>query len=135
MVKTQEIYKELLWVAEYPDKEAVIVADDTQFSRYEYKQQQVFLDSLLTLALDKLSVDLLNVSIHDESQTIPLSIDPRHKNIVVGMSFLMNQDKDFDLLLYFGGKADSSTELSNGIYHAARVVQTIQENVRKQQTS
>jgi len=127
--KQQEIYKELLWIAEYPGKEAIVATDDDVFSSYSDDQQKVFLESLIVLALDKLSVDLLNVSIHDESQSIPISVDPRHKNIVVGMSFLMNGDKNFDLLLYFGGKADDSTELSNGIYHAAKVLQTLQSNL------
>lgn len=125
----RELYKELLWIAEYPNKEAVIAADEDTFSVYTETQQKEFLNSLITLALDKLSVDLLNVSIHDESQSIPISVDSRHKNIVIGVSFLMNLEKDFDLLLYFGGKADDSTELSNGIYHAAKVLQTIQASL------
>lgn len=125
----KEIYKELLWIAEYPNKQAAIVMDEEASARYSESEKKVFVDSLLTLALDKLSVDLLNVAINDDSQTVPLSVDPRHKNIVVGFSFLMNKEKDFDLLLYFGGKVDPSTELSNGIYHAAKVLQTIQQSM------
>lgn len=125
----KEIYKELLWIAEYPNKEAVMVMDEETSARYSDEEKKTFIDSLLTLALDKLTVDLLNVAINDDSQTVPLSVDPRHENIVVGFSFLMNNEKDFDLLLYFGGKVDPSTELSNGIYHAAKILQTIQKSV------
>lgn len=124
----QEVYKELLWIAEYPGKEAVIAADEETFSTYSESEKQTFINSLIVLGMDKLNLDLLNIPMNDNNKTIPLSVDARHKNIVVGMSFLMNDEKDFELLLYFGGKAHPQTELKKGLFHSMKVLETIKQN-------
>lgn len=124
----QEVYKELLWIAEYPGKEAVIAADEETFSTYSESEKQTFINSLIILGMDKLNLDLLNIPMNDNNKTIPLSVDKRHKNIVVGMSFLMNDEKDFELLLYFGGKAHPQTELKKGLFHSMKVLETIKQN-------
>lgn len=129
--ETQEIYKELLWIAEYPDKEAVMAVDDDVFSQYNDEQQAEFINSLITLGIDQISLEHLQIPMNDNTKTINISIDKRHKNIITGYSFLMNDDKDFQMLLYFGKKANPQTELKNGLYHAAKVLTTIQQNFKK----
>lgn len=120
-----EEFKEIVNITEHPNGEAVIVLDEEFFNKKSRKDRQKIVDSLCVLGRDKLMSDVFEV---DSISQVKISKDPVHKNSVIVLRFLINNDGDFRMLTYFGEKIPQGTSIRNGLIHAAEVVSIIQKN-------
>lgn len=117
-----EVFTELVWIAEYPDKKSVILVDGAVFNNFTKKEQTALIKSLIVIGLEKLSKDYENAP---DDLTINISPNPDHDNIVSGVSLLMNSEKDVEILVYFGKKANPETTVKESLLHVMKVLRTV----------
>lgn len=117
-----EVFTELVWIAEYPEKKSVVVVNGSIFENFTKKQQTALIKSLIVLGLDKLASDY-----EEAPENIKINISPNkdHDNIISGVSLLMNADKDVEILVYFGKQADPSTTVKESLFHVMKVLRTV----------
>lgn len=117
-----EVFTELVWIAEYPEKKSVVVVSGSIFENFTKKQQTALIKSLIVLGLDKLASDY-----EEAPENIKINISPNkdHDNIISGVSLLMNADKDVEILVYFGKQADPSTTVKESLFHVMKVLRTV----------
>ena len=117
-----EVFTELVWIAEYPDKKSGILVDGAVFDNFTKKEQTALIKSLIVIGLEKLSKDYENAP---DVLTINISPNPDHDNIVSGVSLLMNSEKDVEILVYFGKKANPETTVKESLLHVMKVLRTV----------
>lgn len=110
-----QVAKEFLSITEVPGENAVILLDslglpDDVFSGV--------VGASFVLAFQQLTEEL-----QDVSGVIEISPDPSLKEAITSIKFLLVDD-EFQLLTYFGGLADPTTSLHDGLLHIAEILET-----------
>lgn len=117
-----EVFTELVWIAEYPDQKSVIVVNEKVFERFSKKQQTALIKSLVVVGLDKLASEYKNAP---DDVKINISPNADHKNIISGVSLLMNSENKVEILVYFGKNANPDTTVKKSLIHVMKILRTM----------
>lgn len=132
-------FKELMSITEHSHGVATtLISDVVSFEDFENgikrreEERDEIVKSLFTLSRAQLSDEINEIRDYylkrenGNSWNIEKSEKTEHDNIIINLSFLMNNEGEFGLLVYFGGKADSNTSIIDGLLHAIEIVSAIE---------
>lgn len=137
----QEEFKELMLITEHSHGVATaLISDVVSFEDFENRiarskqERDEIVKSLFVLARAQLTDEINDIRDlyvprnNGEDWSIDKSDDPAHNDITMSLSFAMNDNGDFELFVYFGGKANPQTSIIDGLLHAIEVVLSVESD-------
>lgn len=115
---------ELALITEHKGGIATIALNDELLHEQSNRARMALVKVLTTLTKAQLFEDLSRCP---ADKTLPISVDRNHAEIVMQLKLLRVPTGEFLLLTYFGGEADPSVRLADGLKHAIEVVDIIEK--------
>lgn len=120
---------EVINISETVNDGAVVLLNDELFEENELDadEQLNIVNSLFILAYDQLNADLLDVT---DRELIEISPDPVLYDLIsMVRMILLNDNNDFQLLVYFGKKAKKNTTLKQGLLHILEMLAVVEMEI------
>lgn len=121
---------EVINISETVEDGAVVLLNDELFEENDLDADEQFnvVKSLFILAYDHLNIDLRQTT---PTELIEISPDPIMFDLVSMVRMILMDDTDFQLLVYFGGRADPSTTLRKGLIHILEVLAAVEMGIEE----
>lgn len=124
-----DIGTEVINISETVNDGAVVLINEDLFedNGLDADAQLSVVNSLFILAYDHLNADLKEL---DGTELINISPDPVLYDLVsMVRMILLNKNNDFQLLVYFGKKANKKTTLKKGLLHILELLSTVEAGI------
>jgi len=124
---------EMLTIIEQNNQEYVSLLNQEFFDRAGITDPLPVLHSMLTIASEKLSREIVRATDEEPHRKIEQTKHRSFKTSVCSMSFLLEEEtNELVLLSYFGTKTPASRDYVDGLIHLLEVVSWLQNNTGPQ---
>lgn len=116
------VFFEVVRVTEFSGEKASVVLSEDFFDGRDEDEVLAVLDSIFTLAGEQLWKDYVEAV---EDVVIEVSEDREYSKVVFSVSFLLDEELNFDCQLVFGKLAHPQTPLKTALLRVLKVLKTV----------
>lgn len=121
-------YIEAGFIVEYPEGQCGVLFNDVYTKHLTSAERKEFVQALIVIARDWAFRDVESV---DPDQIITTTPIANLDNAVMAIRFLLDPDMNFAMNVYFGGRANTSKTIREGMQHAIEIITEVENNLIK----